>query len=296
MSESNQKIHFVTGKGGVGKSFFAAALAMALGKKHKGTSDHSIKSPILLAELSDHSFYHDYLHVKDVGFKAQTLPYFDLAQWTGTDCLKEYALHLLKIESLYKLFFANPISKALIDVSPGLHELAILGKATSLPRKHGPPLTYQHMVFDAFATGHFLTMFRAPAGLAEIIHFGPMGEQTRSIDQWIRNPDFCEIHIVSHPEELPATETVELFHSLKSEFGLTAKVYLNKYFPLKLEDLNKEPAGVKKYFGNILEQQLLAEKILSENKIKFIPIPLVTEIETHKLLEVASDYLVKEVL
>lgn len=278
-----QQIHFVTGKGGVGKSFFAASLAQALSKK----ADPE-RSPILLAELNDHSFYKDYLGKESLNF--------DVAQWTGTDCLKEYALHLLKLESLYKLFFANPISKALIEVSPGLQELAILGRATSLPRKHGPPLKYKHIVFDAFSTGHFLTMFRAPAGLAKIIHFGPMGEQTRSIDEWIRKPEFCHVHIVSLPEEMPATETVELYQSLKDEFGLTAKVYLNKYFTFKSSELKNESASVQKYFGNLLEQQEIAEKIFRDKKIKFIPVPFIPEIDTHKLLDIASDYLLKEVL
>lgn len=284
-----QQIHFVTGKGGVGKSFFAAALAQSLAKKaHFSPEKNQGAKPILLAEFNDHSFYREYLGDKPA--------YFDLAQWTGTECLKEYALHLLKIETLYKLFFGNPISKALIDVSPGLHELAILGRATSYPRKHGPPLKYNHMVFDAFATGHFLTMLRAPAGLAKIIQFGPMGEQTRSIDQWIRNPEFCNVHLVSLPEELPATETAELYLTLKEEFGLIAKVYLNKYFFLKKEELINEPPGVKQYFTNVLEQQELAEQIFKDHKIEFIPVPLIPEIETDKLLNAASEYLLREVL
>lgn len=281
-----QQIHFVTGKGGVGKSFFAAALAQSLAKKVQPSG--APEKPILLAEFNDHSFYQEYL--------GRTPPYFDLAQWTGTECLKEYAMHLLKVETLYKLFFANPISKALIDVSPGLHELAILGRATSLPRKHGPPLKYQHMVFDAFATGHFLTMLRAPGGLAKIIQFGPMGEQTRSIDSWIRNPEFCHIHLVSLPEEMPATETAELYHTIKEEFGLTPKVYLNKYFFISKDELKNQPESVRTHFTNVIEQQELAEKIFTDNKINFIPVPLIPEIDTGKLLHEASEYLSKEVL
>lgn len=288
-----QQIHFVTGKGGVGKSFFAAALAQSLAKKANfSPSKKGEHKPILLAEFNDHSFYREYLG----SYLGNNPNYFDLAQWTGTECLKEYAMHLLKVETLYKLFFGNPISKALIDVSPGLHELAILGRATSLPRKHGPPLKYQHMVFDAFATGHFLTMFRSPGGLAKIIQFGPMGEQTRSIDQWIRNPEFCHVHIVSLPEDLPATETAELYHTIKDEFGLTPKVYLNKYFFLKKEELKNEPESVRQHFINVLEQQELAENIFIDQKIKFTPVPLIPEINIEKLLYEASEYLLKEVL
>ena len=83
---TQQKIHFITGKGGVGKSFFAAALAQALAYKHKTSSD---SAPILLAEFNDHSFYRDYLQMETIGFTPRKLPNFDVAQWSGTDCLRE---------------------------------------------------------------------------------------------------------------------------------------------------------------------------------------------------------------
>ncbi|MFN3454374.1 MAG: ArsA-related P-loop ATPase [Pseudobdellovibrio sp.] len=279
----DQKIHFVTGKGGVGKSFFAASLANFLTQKEK---------PVLLAEINEKSFYQDYFHIeKNIGFKPISFNNMDLSLWTGEDCLREYAQYLLKIESLSKLFFDNPVSKALVDVAPGLKELAILGKATSLPRKHGPPLSYKHMVFDSPSTGHFLSMFRAPHALAETIKFGPMGEQSRSIDKWLHDSKYCHIHIVSLPEELPATETVELFRAIKKEFGLESKVYLNKYFDLNLEQLKNEPLEVGTHFVNIVEQQTTAQKILSDAGIKYTLIPLITEADTQKLIIKAAGYL-----
>jgi len=291
--KQQQKIHFVTGKGGVGKSYFAASFAESLCHAYKIPQDGH-NSPILLAEINDISFYKEYLSIENIGYQPVKTASFDIAQWKAQDCLKEYALHLLKIESLFKLFFENPISKALIDVSPGLNELAILGKATSHPRHHGPPLNYSEIVFDSPSTGHFLTMLRSPKALSETIHFGPMGEQTRSIDQWIRNPDFVEIHLVTLAEELPISETIELYQTLKNEFSLTAKVYVNKYMDIDLSDLKTENQEIQNYFFNIDQRQKSALLHLENAEIKFQKIPFYFETNIKKLISQTAANLVQE--
>jgi len=289
--KQQQKIHFVTGKGGVGKSFFAAALAQSFGLSYqKDKKDDN--APILLAEICDLSFYKEYLNVPQIGFKPVKSAYYDLSQWTAQDCLKEYALHLIKIESLFKLFFENPISKALIDVSPGLNELAILGKATSHPRKHGPPLNYHQIVFDAPSTGHFLTLFRSPKALAETIQYGPMGEQSKGIDQWIRNAQFCEVHIVCLPEELPITETIDLYKTIENEFGIKPTVYVNKYVDISYSDIKFEKNEVRAYFQNIIANQQKALEALSAAQIKYQLIPFIYETQIQTLLDMAANHLV----
>ena len=190
-----QEIHFVTGKGGVGKSVVAAALAFKKSQEGK---------KVLLVELGDQSFYKDFFGLAQVGYQpVQLRPQLSIALWTGEQCLQEYARHLIKVETLAKLFFENAIMRAFINVAPGLPELAILGKVTSGPRKHGPPLPFDCLVVDAFATGHFIALMEAPQGMAQAVQFGPMGEQSRSIDACLRNEELSRYHIVSLAEELP---------------------------------------------------------------------------------------------
>lgn len=236
--KQQQKIIFVTGKGGVGKSIFALALAQKYSQGQK----------VLLVELGLHSFYSDFLGVS-VEYRPTPLSKnLDIALWSGAECLKEYALHLLKAESLYKLFFENRISRALIDVAPALSELAILGKATSGIRQVGPELSYDVIIVDAYATGHFMALLRAPRGMNESIQFGPMAEQTRTILKTIRDPQICEYAIVTLPEELPAVEAEELHQALVSEVGLNARIYCNKVWPqAEILKLKKESgtAGVR---------------------------------------------------
>lgn len=216
-----QRIIFVTGKGGVGKSTVALAMAQKLSQHEK----------VLLVELGLRSFYADFLGLNVTYEPVPFQKNLDIALLSGNECLKEYALHLLKLQSLYNLFFENRISRALIDVAPALPELAVLGKITSGIRKVGPPLPYDVVIVDGYATGHMLALIRAPRGLAEAIRFGPMAEQTTTMINTIRNPDFCEYVIVTLPEELPAVEADELYRGLKAELGLKPKIICNRVWP-----------------------------------------------------------------
>lgn len=282
-----KKAHLVTGKGGVGKSLFSAVLARYFSNQ---------KQLILLAELSEHSFFKDYLNLPDISYKPQSWkPNLDVCQWSPEDCLKEYSLHLLKIESLYRLFFENPVSKSLIQVAPGLHELAILGKLTSSPRAHGPAMLYDQIVVDSYSTGHFLSLLRAPMALTEIIPFGPMGEQSKKIDEYLRNPDFTEVHIVTLAEELPLTEGIELHQQLKAEFGINAHLYINKVYGLHADDLQSLPLESQNTLFSVIESESKARTKLQNLGIQFFELPLITSLNVETLIEKLSVRL-KEVM
>ncbi|HEY8272386.1 MAG TPA: ArsA-related P-loop ATPase [Pseudobdellovibrionaceae bacterium] len=223
------EIIFVTGKGGVGKSTVAAALALKKAQAGQRT---------LLVEIGDQSFYQDYFQLPKVGFEpVKVKENFSVALWTGQNCLREYIIHLIKVETLYRLFFENAVMKAFINVAPALPELAIMGKATSGPRHHGPPLSYDCLVVDCYATGHFMALMGAAEGMAMAVKFGPMGEQSRGIDKVLRDPSLCQYYLVCLPEELPVRESEELYQQLKDHYGIQAKLVLNKFLeeaiPLK---------------------------------------------------------------
>ena len=274
-----KKAHLVTGKGGVGKSLFAALLAQHLSIQNRPESQR-----ILLTELNEHSFYQDFLNAPEIGYKPiPWKPNIDLAQWAPEECLKEYALHLLKIESLYKLFIANPVTKSLIEVAPGLQDLALLGKLTSSPRKHGPPMDYDQIVVDSFSSGHFLSMLRAPQALQEAIPFGPMGEQTKNINLYIRDPEFTSVHLVCLAEELPVTESIELNNQLKKEFGIEPKFYLNKMSGLNKNDIATLPEAAKDSLKLLIDNETSARETLSRAGIKFTELSLIASQSTDEI-------------
>lgn len=262
-----QKIIFVTGKGGVGKSAVAAAIALK-------NSQAGMKT--LLVELGDQSFYQDYFNLSSVTYEPQSLrKNLDLALWSGPECLKEYARYLLKVESLYKLFFENAVTRSLINVAPALSELAILGKVTSHPRKVGPPLNYDCLVVDAFATGHFLALIKAPHGMAEAIKFGPMGDQSRSIERVLKDSDQCSYYVVSFPEEMPIVEGIELWQGIHDILRVKPVHIFNRVInPPESALHEKEPKlqSFQKYIEKISRQEReFSEKLSQQGSPIVVP-------------------------
>ena len=181
---------------------------------------------------------------------------FDIALWSGQDCLKEYALHILKIESLYRLFFENAVSKALVNIAPALPELAILGKVTSgPPRNVGPKMPYDVIVVDAYASGHFMALLNAPSGLGKVVRFGPMGEQVHSIDALLKDRQICHFYVVALPEELPVVEGIELAQNIEKAVGHRPELLLNRQMSFSSElssEISKKPIGAMGDFAAYL--------------------------------------------
>ncbi len=223
-SSLNASLYIVSGKGGVGKSTVAAALAAEIAKTGKKT---------LLAEIGSYSAYEFILGPElisqPIGYDPVSIPAlgFDLALMSGDRCLKEYVTHLIKLGKVAELFFETQAMRALIDLAPGLLEIAILGKLTSHLRHVGPEFPYDVIVVDAHATGHLLSLLRAPVGLSKAIPFGPMGHHSRDILK-ILTSEKVKYILVSLPEDLPVTEVQELDQKLQAEFGIKSTMVMNQ--------------------------------------------------------------------
>jgi anion-transporting ArsA/GET3 family ATPase len=278
------EIIFVTGKGGVGKSAVAAGFALSKAREGKKT---------VLVELGDQSFYKDYFNLPEITYKPRPLSLFDrtfdIAQWDGHEALKEYALHLFKIESLYRLFFENSVSKALINVAPGLPELSILGKITSgPPRNAGPPLPFNCIVVDAYASGHFMALMKAPLGMAQAVRFGPMGEQVRAIEAVLRDPKICQYHVVAIPEELPVTEGIELAQNIEKTLGHKPQIILNKILTLKSDELGKPSTGLEDFalhLKSVDQRQKEMRARISESGFRERELPWILKSEPEKIID-----------
>ncbi|MCB0422378.1 MAG: ArsA family ATPase [Bdellovibrionales bacterium] len=235
MDSDPKKIYMVTGKGGVGKSAVAGALAMRLAASNLR---------VLLVEVGETSYF-AHVFKKSISEEPTTLqPGLDASRWTGESSLKELFSHLLKIQSLVTLLFDNRVMRALVRVAPALKELAILGKLTSGVRHFGPPIDYDVVILDSFSSGHFLNLLNVPQGMLEVIRRGPMYEQSREIHRTLLDHELTEIIIVTLPEEMPMTEAVELEAELKQR-GYSTQVVCNRVLrsplnPASLQSLSEQ--------------------------------------------------------
>jgi anion-transporting ArsA/GET3 family ATPase len=231
VKKPNQRIVLISGKGGVGKSTIAAALAYQYAKKGK---------KVLLVEMGERSFYQKFFGLPRVDQTPVSIAKnLEVARWSTESCLREYVLHYVKVEKLYQMFFENKVMKAFIRAAPTVSEIALLGKLTSGLRGVGPTLDYDYIFVDAYATGHFLALLRAPKGMSEAVKAGPFGEQTTSIYRFLTDPNHSHYVIVSLAESLPLVETKELYDQLRSDFDVQPEIVCNKIWqtPLSMDEI-----------------------------------------------------------
>lgn len=292
---AKRRILFVSGKGGVGKSLVAAALAQDAVQAGQR---------VLLAEIGETSYYKDFWGLPAVGHAPIHLAQgFDLALWSGESSLREYVLYYLRLERLYKLFFENKVMRALVNVAPGLSEIAILGKITSGLRKVGPPLEYDLVIVDSYATGHALALLRSPRGMMEAINFGPMGSHSRDIDRLIRDPEICGTFVVTLLEEMPVTESMEFIENLETSVGLAPEsiaLVANRLLPLPVgkADLKSieaaDPKGLgefARYLEGVSDRQNMFIEQLRKTGRKIAQVPQIFSADPNELVRRSAEAL-----
>jgi anion-transporting ArsA/GET3 family ATPase len=217
------RIVFVTGKGGVGKSVVAAATALQFARAGQS---------VLLVELGSRSFYGPLLGLS-VGTDAVSWkPQIGIARWDVESALREYIARYLVFKIAADKILNNIVMKALLATAPGLAELAILGKLTA-PMRHG---WYKRdvdvVVVDAYATGQFMALLRAPYGLAQIAPTGPMHTHAASIFNLISDSAICEYRLVTLAEEMPIAEACDMAREIRRETGIAPSIYCNRLIDL----------------------------------------------------------------
>ena len=213
MSDAKPHIRIITGKGGVGKT--AVATALAISEARRGRR-------VLLAEVNAHDRVAALLGSSPVGSQMrEVLENLHIVDMNATDGIREYALLTIRFEAIYKAVFENRIVRHFIRFIPSLGEMVMLGKLwyhdneTIEGRRR-----FDSIIIDAPATGHAISMLRTPAAIEQVVPKGPMRDHARSIREMLTDSSRTCMHVVTLPEEMPVNEARELEAASRNKLGI----------------------------------------------------------------------------
>lgn len=226
----DRKFLFVTGKGGVGKSTVSVALARALAARGRR---------VLLA-VTEQAQVGQMLGGVEVTGDVQLVDGTLSVVWVDAErSLRDYGEIRLGSRLAYKALFGNKYAHAFLAAIPGLYQWAALGKAwfyADGERALGGG-TFDHVVFDAPATGHGLEMLRVPKVITEASPPGVLRKDAAAAWEMLQDPQRTGVVVVALPEELPVQEALELAAEVQQlEVPLAALVMNAVPLPLFSEE------------------------------------------------------------
>jgi anion-transporting ArsA/GET3 family ATPase len=220
----DRRLILVVGKGGVGRSTVAAAIAGRLAAQGKRT---------LLYETNANDRFGDYFGRPTVGTEPSELaPNLWAVNATPASALAEYGLMILKFKTVYEMVFENRVTKAFLRAIPGLDDYALLGKVWfhTTEEKRGKPV-WDTVVFDMPASGHAASMLRVPWVISETVPEGPLTRDARTIKALLCDPARTATVLVTLAEEMPVNEAVELEGKLSALGIVPQQMIVNQVFP-----------------------------------------------------------------
>jgi anion-transporting ArsA/GET3 family ATPase len=221
----DKRLILVCGKGGVGRSTVAAALASTCAQRGRKT---------LLIEANANDRFGTYFGKTPVGTAVTPLgPNLAGVNTTPAAALAEYGMMILKFKTVYDMVFENRITKAFLRAIPGLDDYAVLGKVWfhTTEQKKGKPV-WDTVVFDMPASGHSLSMLRIPWVIVDTVPEGPLTRDARTIQALLRDTARTAVVLVTLAEEMPTSEVRELETKLVSQLAIKPQhLIVNQVYP-----------------------------------------------------------------
>ena len=231
MSWLDKRVLVVTGKGGVGKTTVAAALALRAARRGRR---------VVLAETQGAQRVPGLFGAASRGYRLTRLEGSLYTISLDSDsAIEDYVIQQIKVRALYKMVFQNRVMAPFLRALPGLHDLVQLGKIWDLERqRRDRRFDWDLLVVDAPATGHGLSMLNAPQSMMDLTVAGPFHDNAKLIRDLFHDRTRTGLVLVALPEEVPVNETLDLYSRLGAYREQVDLCVLNEVRPAPMHDLD----------------------------------------------------------
>jgi anion-transporting ArsA/GET3 family ATPase len=210
------RLLFVVGKGGVGKTTVASALALEAA--HTGTNT-------LLIEVDGVGRAAQLFGVtgRAAGEVQEIAPRLHLMDVEGRAALAEYLTMIIPVKRVMQSVLNSRIYQYFVAAAPGLKELMTIGKiwfeAERTDEATGDRL-WDLVIVDAPATGHSLQYLSMPQAAHDAFGAGLVRREARRVLDVLQDPAKTAIVFVATAEEMPVNEVTEMYRRVREELHL----------------------------------------------------------------------------
>lgn len=208
-----RRLLLLTGKGGVGKTTVAAALAVASARRGKR---------VVLCEVEGANQLGPLFETGPLSHEPRTVvDGIALAALSDERGIRAYLSERIRVPGVVDLVFKQPPVARFFRAAPAFSEMGVLYAILRLLEREG----WDQVIVDLPASGHALGLLDAPSEGKKIFRAGPVRALCESVEKVLLDPATTAHVVVTLPEELPATEAAELASQLEARgFPLEAVV------------------------------------------------------------------------
>lgn len=191
------KLLLVSGKGGVGKSAVAAALAISAARTGRR---------VLAIAMTGHLGLAAHLRVDALPYDpVEVRPGLYGAAVDRAHALDEYLKLQLPLSQVAPTKQLTRALGVLVDTAPGIREIITMGKPIFEVWRGGWDL----VVADAPPLGQLMSYVNAPATIRDLVPSGMVQQEALQIAETLADPDASGLILVTTAAELPVIETSE---------------------------------------------------------------------------------------
>ncbi|BBX19943.1 ATPase [Mycolicibacterium duvalii] len=228
------RLHFVSGKGGTGKTTIAAALALALAANGR---------KVLLVEVEGRQGIAQLFDVPPLPYDEVKIATAEGGGQVNALAIDTEAAFLEYLDMFYNLGLAGRAMRRIgavefaTTIAPGLRDVLLTGKikeiVTRTDKDRGKHAVYDAVVVDAPPTGRIARFLDVTQAVSEIAKGGPVHSQAEGVVK-ILHSDATAVHLVTLLEALPIQETVEAIEELRQMNLPIGSVIVNRNIPAYL--------------------------------------------------------------